>query len=218
MLHRGLTYKLDCVKSYSKQADVGTLGSSREDSPQSIKVKRINGAAESSRVYNSTYFKNLSEEEQMNLSELNLLLDELGPRFIDWSGREPIPVDADLLPAVIPGYKTPFRLLPHGTRQALRDKKMTYLRRTARTLPPHFALGMSCNILAYSCDILLTILLFFTGSILLMDLGRNRELQGLAMAILKLWETSAIAKIAIKRGVQNTSNERMAEELKVGNK
>ncbi|KAL0283910.1 UNVERIFIED_CONTAM: CRM-domain containing factor CFM3A, chloroplastic/mitochondrial [Sesamum angustifolium] len=121
----------------------------------------------------------------MDLSELDLLLHELGPRFIDWSGREPLPVDADLLPAVVPGFKTPFRLLPHGTRQALRDKEMTYLRRTARLLPPHFALG------------------------------RNRDLQGLAMAMVKLWEKSAIAKIAIKRGVQNTSNERMAEELKI---
>ncbi|XP_071904325.1 CRM-domain containing factor CFM3, chloroplastic/mitochondrial-like [Coffea arabica] len=33
--------------------------------------------------------------------------------------------------------------------------------------------------------------------------------------MLKLWEKCAIAKIAIKRGVQNTCNERMAEELKV---
>lgn len=46
-------------------------------------------------------------------------------------------------------------------------------------------------------------------------LGRNRELQGLAVAMVKLWERSAIAKIAIKRGVHNTCNERMAEELKV---
>lgn len=46
-------------------------------------------------------------------------------------------------------------------------------------------------------------------------LGRNRDLQGLAMAMVKLWEKSAIAKIAIKRGVLNTLNERMAEELKV---
>ena len=40
-------------------------------------------------------------------------------------------------------------------------------------------------------------------------------LQGLAQAIVKLWEKSTIAKIAIKRGVPNTSNERMAEEIKV---
>lgn len=40
-------------------------------------------------------------------------------------------------------------------------------------------------------------------------------MQGLANAMVKLWETSAIAKIAIKRGVVNTCNDRMAEELKV---
>ncbi|KAK6147703.1 hypothetical protein DH2020_018615 [Rehmannia glutinosa] len=187
VLYRGMTYKLDCIKSYSKhvQADSGAIGSSREDSPTSTKVDRVNGAAESPRVYNSNYCSNLSEEEQVDLRELNLLLDELGPRFVDWSGREPLPVDADLLPAVVPGYKTPFRLLPHGTKQALQNIEMTYLRRTARTMPPHFALG------------------------------RSRELQGLAKAMVKLWEKSAIAKIAIKRGVLNTSNERMAEELKI---
>lgn len=32
---------------------------------------------------------------------------------------------------------------------------------------------------------------------------------------MRLWERSAIVKIAIKRGVLNTRNERMAEELKV---
>ncbi|PPS19706.1 hypothetical protein GOBAR_AA00883 [Gossypium barbadense] len=40
------------------------------------------------------------------------------------------------------------------------------------------------------------------------------ELQGLAQAIVKLWERPAIAKMAIKLGVENTRNERMAEELK----
>lgn len=45
--------------------------------------------------------------------------------------------------------------------------------------------------------------------------GRNRDLQGLAVAMTKLWERSAVAKIAIKRGVHNTCNDRMAEELKV---
>ncbi|KAI3742110.1 hypothetical protein L1987_59790 [Smallanthus sonchifolius] len=111
-------------------------------------------------------------------------LDGLGPRFKDWSGREPLPVDADLLPSLIEGYKLPFRLLPYGTRPGLRDKEMTFIRRTTRTMPLHFAIG------------------------------RNRDLQGLAVAMAKLWERSAIAKIAIKRGVHNTCNERMAEELK----
>ncbi|XLS55488.1 hypothetical protein HN51_005243 [Arachis hypogaea] len=45
--------------------------------------------------------------------------------------------------------------------------------------------------------------------------GRNRRLQGLATAILKLWEKSLIAKIAIKFGVRNTDNELMANELKI---
>ncbi|PNX95480.1 chloroplastic group IIA intron splicing facilitator CRS1 chloroplastic-like, partial [Trifolium pratense] len=113
-----------------------------------------------------------------------LLLDELGPRFKDWTGCEPLPVDADQLPAVIPGYKTPFRLLPYGVKACLSNKETTVMRRIARRTAPHFALG------------------------------RNRELQGLARAIVKLWETSAIAKIAIKRGVPFASNDRMAEVLK----
>lgn len=151
VLYRGMTYKLDCVKSYSKHVQA-------DESSQSIKVNRLNGATESSGLYNSNYFNSLPEEEQMDLIELNLLLDELGPRFMDWSGREPIPVDADLLPSIVDGYKTPFRLLPHGTRQALRDKEMTYLRRTARTMPPHFVLGMFDYILAYSCGIHSTVI------------------------------------------------------------
>ncbi|XP_051132113.1 CRM-domain containing factor CFM3, chloroplastic/mitochondrial [Andrographis paniculata] len=167
VLYRGISYKLDCVKSYTQHSAVG-LGSSN-----------------ASRLHNPTKLRDsLPDEEQIDISEVNGILDELGPRFRDWSGPKPVPVDADLLPAVVPGYKTPFRLLPYGTRHALRDSEMTLLRRTARKMPPHFALG------------------------------RSRELQGLASAIVKLWEKSAIAKIAIKRGVQNTSNERIAEELK----
>ncbi|KAG2714444.1 hypothetical protein I3760_03G026900 [Carya illinoinensis] len=45
-------------------------------------------------------------------------------------------------------------------------------------------------------------------------LGRNRNLQGLAASIVKLWEKCEIAKIAVKRGVQNTNSEMMAAELK----
>ena len=46
-------------------------------------------------------------------------------------------------------------------------------------------------------------------------IGRNRKLQGLAASMIKLWEKCEIAKIAVKRGVQNTNSEMMAEELKV---
>lgn len=45
--------------------------------------------------------------------------------------------------------------------------------------------------------------------------GRNRHHHGLAAAILKLWEKSLVVKIAVKRGIQNTNNKLMAEELKV---
>ncbi|CAI9111095.1 OLC1v1011232C1 [Oldenlandia corymbosa var. corymbosa] len=116
--------------------------------------------------------------------EADRLLEGLGPRFADWWGYEPLPVDADLLPAVVPGYKKLFRLLPYGVKPILTNDEMTILKRLGRPLPCHFALG------------------------------RNRNLQGLAVAISKLWEKCEIAKIAIKRGVQNTNSELMAEELK----
>ncbi|XVF20762.1 hypothetical protein REPUB_Repub12eG0031000 [Reevesia pubescens] len=116
--------------------------------------------------------------------ETDRLLDGLGPRFIDWWMRKPLPIDADLLPEVVSGFKPPVRFSPPNTRLKLADEELTYLRKLAYPLPFHFALG------------------------------RNRNLQGLAAAILKLWEKSLIAKIAIKWGIQNTDNEQMANELK----
>ncbi|KAG2722166.1 hypothetical protein I3760_02G116800 [Carya illinoinensis] len=116
--------------------------------------------------------------------EVDKLLDGLGPRYTDWPGCDPLPVDADMLPAVVPGYQPPFRILPYGVRSNLGAKEATDLRRLARVLPPHFALG------------------------------RNRHLQGLAVAMVALWEKSLIAKIALKRGVQLTTSERMAEDIK----
>ncbi|XP_055803281.1 CRM-domain containing factor CFM2, chloroplastic isoform X2 [Solanum dulcamara] len=122
--------------------------------------------------------------EAEHTEEADKLLEGLGPRFTDWWGCEPLPIDADLLPAVVPGYKKPFRLLPYGVKPKLTNDEMTTLRRLGRPLPCHFALG------------------------------RNRKLQGLAAAIVKLWEKCEIAKVAVKRGVQNTNSELMAEELK----
>ncbi|GMH29231.1 hypothetical protein Nepgr_031074 [Nepenthes gracilis] len=116
--------------------------------------------------------------------EIDELLAELGPRYTDWPGNDPLPVDADMLPSVVPGYQSPYRLLPYGVRSTLGYKEATALRRIARVLPPHFAIG------------------------------RSRQLEGLAMAIVKLWEKSSIAKVALKRGVQLTTSERMAEEIK----
>ncbi|WJX96519.1 hypothetical protein P8452_77715 [Trifolium repens] len=189
VLYRGMTYKLPCVESYKKLYDAREndldhpvhVGSG---SNAQVSVKETDGPIESFNQNSTEYLKDTSEEEKMELIELNLLLDELGPRFKDWTGCEPLPVDADQLPAVVEGYKTPIRLLPYGVKASLNNKEMTAMRRIARRTAPHFALG------------------------------RNRELHGLARAIVKLWETSAIAKIAIKRGVPNASNDRMAEELK----
>ncbi|GMJ06603.1 embryo defective 1865 [Hibiscus trionum] len=124
--------------------------------------------------------ESMTEEEV----EYNSLLDGLGPRFVEWWGTGVLPVDADLLPQKVPGYKTPFRLLPAGMRPRLTNAEMTNLRKIAKSLPSHFALG------------------------------RNRNHQGLAAAIIKLWEKSLVAKIAVKRGIQNTNNKLMAEELK----
>ncbi|XP_047045366.1 chloroplastic group IIA intron splicing facilitator CRS1, chloroplastic-like [Lolium rigidum] len=108
----------------------------------------------------------------------------LGPRFIDWWWNAPLSVDADLLPQVVPGYKTPFRQCPPGVGTTLADGELTYLCKLARPLSTHFALG------------------------------RTTKLHGLAAAILKLWKKSLIAKIAVKVGIQNTSNEKMAWNLK----
>lgn len=123
--------------------------------------------------------ENVTEEE----AEYNALLDGLGPRFVEWWGTGVLPVDADLLPQKIPGYKTPFRLLPAGMRSRLTNNELTNLRKLAKSLPCHFALG------------------------------RNRNHQGLAAAILKLWEKSIVVKIAVKQGIQNTNNKLMAEEI-----
>lgn len=73
--------------------------------------------------------------------EVDRWLDGLGPRFTDWWGCDPLPVDADLLPAVVPGYRRPFRLLPYGVKPILTNDEMTTLKRLGRPLPCHFALG-----------------------------------------------------------------------------
>ncbi|KAL6655888.1 hypothetical protein ACP70R_006714 [Stipagrostis hirtigluma subsp. patula] len=176
VLYRGMNYNLQCVQSYAKIAEVGSSkkfgdANSVGDQLGEDGVKRSKSAVNFSVEATETF-------------DVDSFLDKLGPRYKDWSGRSPIPVDADLLPGVVPGYKPPFRQLPYKVKSTLRNKEMTALRRLARQTVPHFALG------------------------------RNREHQGLATAMVKLWEKSAIAKIAIKRGVPNTCNDRMAEEIK----
>ncbi|KHN47230.1 Chloroplastic group IIA intron splicing facilitator CRS1-like protein, chloroplastic [Glycine soja] len=116
--------------------------------------------------------------------ETNRLLDGLRPRFIDWWMHKPLPVDADLLPVEVPRFQPPFRLCPPHSSAKQTAYELTYFRKLAQPLPTHFVLG------------------------------RNKGLKGLAAAILKLWEKSLIAKIAIKYGIPNIDNEMMATELK----
>jgi hypothetical protein len=45
--------------------------------------------------------------------------------------------------------------------------------------------------------------------------ARNKGHQGLAFAMVKLWEKTEIVKIAVKKRRQNTNNELMANEIRV---
>ncbi|XP_022980011.1 CRM-domain containing factor CFM3A, chloroplastic/mitochondrial-like [Cucurbita maxima] len=193
-LYRGVSYELPEAPQFNKwvykrneitpvpETDVSTIVPSESSSDSNVHEPR------EKRAETSTEGEQCSEqltEVQVNYEdEVDKLLDGLGPRYTDWPGLDPLPVDADMLPGVVPDYKPPFRILPYGVRSSLGVKEATALRRLARRLPPHFALG------------------------------RNRQLQGLAIAMAKLWERSSIAKIALKRGVQLTTSERMAEEIK----
>lgn len=83
----------------------------------------------------------LTINESLFEREANRLLDDLGPRYVDWWWPKPLPVDADLLPEVVPGFKPPFRLCPPRSRSKLTDDELTHLRKLARSLPTHFVLG-----------------------------------------------------------------------------
>lgn len=180
MVYRGVNYTGPSSRPQSSEKDDDTLFVP-DVSPASNLTTRNNNSATTSLATRTPEFSESMTEEEV---EFNSVLDGLGPRFHEWWGTGILPVDADLLPQTIPGFKTPFRLLPTGMRPRLTNSEMTNLRKLAKSLPCHFALG------------------------------RNRNHQGLAAAILKLWEKSMVAKIAVKRGIQNTNNELMAEELK----
>ncbi|KAL9256161.1 CRM-domain containing factor CFM3, chloroplastic/mitochondrial-like protein [Drosera capensis] len=143
--------------------------------------------------------------------EDNDMLDGLGPRFVDWWGTGVLPVDGDLLPQTLPGFKPPLRLVPVGIRAEVTDKELTTLRKLAKSLPCHFALGTV--LLSIICSNFISFHSYLL-KIYLNHEGRNRHHQGLAAAIIRLWEKSLVVKIAVKQGVQNTNNKLMADELK----
>lgn len=145
VLYRGMNYNLQCVQSYVKSTGVD---SDKEVADANGAVPICGGhTLQKSRVHGvkrSTYGGNFSLQlEATEVFDIDSFLDELGPRYKDWSGRGPIPVDADLLPGIVPGYKPPYRVLPYKIKSTLRDKEMTALRRLARQTAPHFALGIS---------------------------------------------------------------------------
>ncbi|XVF31582.1 hypothetical protein REPUB_Repub17cG0003300 [Reevesia pubescens] len=55
------------------------------------------------------------EELEVMRKLKNLMGKCLGPHFIDWWMQKPLPVDADLLPEVIPGFRPLLRLSPPNT-------------------------------------------------------------------------------------------------------
>ncbi|KAA0049302.1 hypothetical protein IC582_012634 [Cucumis melo] len=193
-LYRGVSYELPEAPQFNKRiykrneitalprTGASTIVPSESSSHRN--VYSLQQKKEETSIEDEQCSEQLTKVQVNYEDEVNKLLDGLGPRYTDWPGLDPLPVDADMLPGVVPDYEPPFRILPYGVRSSLGVKEATALRRLARRLPPHFALG------------------------------RNRQLQGLAVAMAKLWERSSIAKIALKRGVQLTTSERMAEEIK----
>jgi hypothetical protein len=133
------------------------------------------------------------------------MLDDFSPWFVEWWGTGVLPIDADLLPPAVPDYRTPARLLSAKMHPRLTNDEHTKMLKLAKAHQTHLS------------KYFINFFLFFCCCESCADLykGRNRNLQGLANAILKLWEKSLVAKIAVKLGVQNMNNELMALELKV---
>lgn len=151
VVFRGINYEGPISKPQRINGEGDAVFVPNVSSPDNSVVRSsndISSVSEKSYPNLSGHAESMTEEE----AEYNNLLDGLGPRFEDWWGTGVLPVDADLLPQTIPGYKTPFRLLPTGMRSRLTNAEMTNLRKIAKSLPCHFALGMlnTCYILSMS--------------------------------------------------------------------
>jgi hypothetical protein len=88
-------------------------------------------------MWNQQQPENMTPEEM----EFDRMLDDFGPRFVDWWGTGILPVDGDLLPPTVPDYRTPLRLLPAKMHPRLTNDEHTKMLKLAKALPCHFALG-----------------------------------------------------------------------------
>jgi hypothetical protein len=146
-LYRGVDYDVaEPTKGTNKNSQALSTKSSSKDSssPSLLRTENVGSVQGSNGDLVSDAGKEEIVEQAPEIKyedEIDKLLDELGPRYSDWPGSYPLPVDADLLPSTVPGYKPPFRVLPYGVRPSLSRRDTTNLRRLARGLPPHFALG-----------------------------------------------------------------------------
>lgn len=158
-LYRGVTYEVPSVnlnkRLFKRNEDASSVsGAELINKRNSISSNSSPAATDSTVPPNDAHaplanMETTAEEKEIELvsevryeDEIDKLLDALGPRYTDWPGSEPLPVDADLLPGMVPGYQPPFRVLPYGVRSTLSRKEATNLLRLARVLPPHFAIGM----------------------------------------------------------------------------
>lgn len=148
-LYRGVTYDVpQPMKRQYQVSETASLDSSKEPSHYPANSSKQLGRSNHMESFDDSLTVKVNNgkapkvppESEYDM-EIDKLLDDLGPRYTDWPGSGPLPVDADLLPVVVPGYKPPFRIVPYGVRPNLGRKEMTDLLRLARRLPPHFALG-----------------------------------------------------------------------------
>ena len=141
MVFRGVNYAGPSSRPQSSENDGNTLFVP-DVSYANNQITRNGESAATSLVTRTPALAGRAESMTEEEAEFNSVLDGLGPRFHEWWGTGILPVDADLLPQTIPGFKTPFRLLPTGMRPRLTNAEMTNLRKLAKSLPCHFALGI----------------------------------------------------------------------------
>lgn len=155
-LYRGVSYEVPSVqlnkqiykKNDSSSASLPTVAD--KSVGDFVEIASYSNVNTPQKKLENTFLEKKDTEQLPEVKyedEVDELLDSLGPRFKDWPGCDPLPVDADMLPGIVPGYEPPFRVLPYGVRSSLGLQEATSLRRLARVLPPHFALGMQFHVL-----------------------------------------------------------------------